>query len=425
MKKLNNITLVSGLALFSMFFGAGNLIFPPTIGLATASDWIIAMIGFLTTGVGLVMITVVATTKAGGSINNLAGKVSPLFAKIFSTAIILCIGPGLAIPRTAATSYEIIQSSLMPNLSPILSSIIFFAIVLFFVVNPMNIIDRIGKILTPMLLIVLFLIISKGIISPLGVPTGSKSGAFAFSFEGGYQTMDVLAALIFTTMIIKGFENKGITEVNQLNTLTIKSSFIAGFGLCIVYGGLVYIGATVSSLNLNELSKVELLTYITHTLLGTTGNVLLALAMLLACITTAIGLLSTSAQYFTELTKNKLSYLAFVIIFTLFSAYFAVKGVENIIAISAPVLVALYPVSIVLVISEFFRNKIKSKNFYYGAVLGAFYPTILTILSSFGVSTDAASKLFIGIPDVYVAFNWILPSIVLAFVFNLFGKKSK
>ena len=422
-KNNKNLTLVAGLALFSMFFGAGNLIFPPYLGFITSNHWIVSTIGFLITGVGIVMLGVIATTKSGGSINTLSDKVSPIFSKIFGTAIILCIGPGFAIPRTAATSYEIIKNSLYPNFSAVICSVLFFFVVFLFVVKPSDIIDRIGKYLTPALLLVLFVIIIKGVFTPIGQTTGnSVENTFSLSFQEGYQTMDALAALIFTTIVISTFMSKGVTETKELNKLTIKAALIAGIGLCIVYGGLLYVGATASTLDFANLSRTEILTKITYLLLGNTGNIVLSLAILLACLTTAIGLLSSSSQYFYDLCNEKINYMFFVIIFTIFSAYFAIRGVDSIVIISGPVLTALYPISILLIVTEFFKDKIKYRGFYFGAILGAFYPTILNILSIFNINIDSAKLLFLNISQSFEAFIWIIPALVLGILFTIIEK---
>lgn len=415
MEKKNNIVLVAGLALFSMFFGAGNLIFPPTLGRTVGSNYISSTLGFTITAVGIVMLGVIATTKAGGSIENIAGKLGDRFSLLFGTLILLAIGPGLATPRTAATTYEVIQGSIAPGLSPVVSSIVFFAIVLFFVLNPTSMIDRLGKFLTPALLILLALIIIKGFITPLGTPAQIEmKNVFGMSFEEGYQTMDALAALVFTSVIIKGFELKGIQEKKPLIDLTIKAGIFASVALCLVYGGLLYIGATTSNLDLGEIGRVPLLIYIAENLLGETGKLAMSAAMALACLTTAIGLTSTVGSFFSNASKGKISYRTVVVLSTIFSTYFAVRGVDSIVKISVPILLALYPVSIVLIFLNLFPNVFKKKSIYVGAVTGALIPTLIKIITNI-------EKLF---PESFASFLWIIPVVILATIFALIDKRN-
>lgn len=414
MNKNKNEVLVSGLALFSMFFGAGNLIFPPTLGLIVGSDFVAATLGFTITAVGIVMLGVVATTKAGGSIEDIGKKLGDRFSLLFGTLILLAIGPGLAIPRTAATTFEVVEGSIAPGLSPVISSIVFFAIVLFFVLNPTSMIDRLGKFLTPALLITLALIIFKGITSPLGKPvdTGLEN-VFGMSFEEGYQTMDALAALVFTSVIIKGFEIKGVRDKKDLVNLTIKSGIFASIALSIVYGGLLYIGATTSSINLGEIGRVPLLIYIAENLLGQVGKFVLSLAMALACLTTAIGLTSTVGTFFSNASKGKLSYKAAVLISTAFSAFFAVRGVDSIVVLSVPILLALYPVAIVLIFLNLFPNIFRKKSIYVGAVSGAFVPTLV----KFSYYIEEL------LPSSFSSFLWIIPVLLMTIIYIILDKE--
>lgn len=417
MKNQNKI-LVSGFALFSMFFGAGNLIFPPTLGLSMGQHWISATLGFLATGVGIVMMAVVATAKTGGTVYDIGKKVGRPFAIVFGTLVVLSIGPGLATPRTAATTFEILEGSLLPGLSPILTSVIFFGLVLFFVLSPNTMVDRLGSILTPALLITLAIIIIKAVVSPLGVPVDTGATAvFGTSFVEGYQTMDAIAALVFTAVIIDGYKLKGITEEKTLISHTISSAIIASVGLSIIYGGLLYMGATVSGENLGEMSRVGLLIYCARELLGTAGMVFMSLAMGLACLTTAIGLTATTGTFFEELSQGKISYQAAVILSCLFSGFFAVFGVDRIVAISVPVLLALYPVAIVLIVMNLFTNRFQKRSTQIGAVVGALLPTVSTWSAKVtGVDfMDAFAKLF---PESVATFAWLIPVVILGIIFT-------
>ncbi|MDO5713369.1 MAG: branched-chain amino acid transport system II carrier protein [Tissierellia bacterium] len=416
--KRNRDILISGFALFSMFFGAGNLIFPPTLGLQMGDAWIPAMLGFLATGVGLVMLAVIATAKTGGSIYDIGKNISRPFAILFGTLVILSIGPGLAIPRTAATTHEILEGALFPGLSPLLTSIIFFGLVLFFVLSPGTMIDRLGTILTPALLFTLCIIIVKAIFSPLGVPaTLGETEVFGRSFVEGYQTMDAIAALVFTSVIIEGYRLKGIQEEHHLMKHTISASIIASIGLSIIYGGILYMGATASGMALGEMGRVDLLIYCSKSLLGTAGTLFMSLAMGLACLTTAIGLTATVGTFFEDLFQHKIPYKVLVVISSLFSGYFAIRGVDSIVAISAPILSALYPVAIVLIFVNLFTQHFQKRSTQIGAVLGAFLPTVFLLLSKpLGVNVMEAFEEYF--PLAVQSFVWIIPVIILGFIFT-------
>ncbi len=409
---------------FQCFSEPVTLSSPPTLGLWVGSEFIPAILGFLLTAVGLVMLGVVATTKSGGNLENITGKLGNKSGFLFGTLVLLSIGPGLAIPRTAATTYELLQVALFENLNPIISSAVFFAIVLFFVLRPTDIVDNLGAILTPTLILLLVVVIVKGVVSPLSdiIDTGMKN-VFARSFEEGYQTMDALAALAFTSVIINGYEVKNITDKSQIYSLTVKAAIIAALGLCFVYGGLIYIGATTSSLGIESLSRVELLIYIAEGLLGKIGTVAMCIIMILACLTTAIGLTSTFSSFFERMTNGKINYSTWAIIASVFSGLMAVRGVETIVKISVPVLSMMYPISIVLVVLNLFDEKPYIKRYtYIGGVIGALLPTISSILSSIGITPGFLDAFYGLFPETVQSFVWMIPAIVFAMTGTLLEK---
>lgn len=423
MKKSSNLVLVSSLALFSMFFGAGNLIFPPTLGRMAGDAYIVAELGFLVTSVGIVLLAVIATTRAGGNVEDNARPFGRAISFLFGTAILLAIGPGLAIPRTAATTYEVFELAILPGLNPVLSSVVFFAIVLFFALNPKSVIDSLGKLLTPFLLVLLTLIIVKTFVSPLGVPapTGMEN-VFATSFEEGYQTMDGLAALAFTSIVIAGYRQRGVEE-KDLVSMTIKAGVFAALALSFVYAGLLYAGATTSAIDLGEPSRVEMLFYISTELLGNTGKIALAGAMSLACLTTAIGLTAAVGSFFERMSHGKLKYGVVAILSTIFSAFFAVYGVDPIVAISAPILVFMYPIAMVLIVLNLMpRDKVRISTFY-GATIGAFAFSLLTFLEGY-----VSLPFMVAFRDLFPlsihSFLWILFALTFAFLFTI-GARNK
>lgn len=405
--------LVIGFALFAMFFGAGNLIIPPYIGLQAGSGWRQALIGFGLSGIGLPLLGIIALAKNDGSLEKFAGKVSSRFSIILGTLVILCIGPLLAIPRTGATTYEVGINPIFPGISPLLSSLIFFGLTLYFSINQSKVIDAIGKILTPILLLMLGIIIVKGIFNPLGSMIDTNQGApFKMSFFEGYQTMDALASIIFAGIIIKNIKSRGYVDTKEKTKLTIISGIIAAVGLFVVYGGLMYLGATVSSLLPQDIDRSVLLISISDGLLGAIGKIPLGIAVSLACLTTAIGLTAATGNYFSNITNNRLSYRFVVIATTVISMTISNIGVERIMRLSAPVLVTLYPVVIVLITMNIFDERIKNKSVYATTVIGTLLISFFNGLEAAKISTGLLGDILSQIPLAESGLSWIITALI-------------
>lgn len=426
MKKETKDFILVGAALFAMFFGAGNLIFPPALGMLSGDQWLLSILGFALTGVGLPILGVITIAKVGGSLKDFAGRVSPTFAKILGAVIVLAIGPLLAIPRTGATVFEIGISPLFPTVPALVVSIIYFSITLFFVIKPSSIIDKIGKILTPILLLIVGIIIFNGVASPIGVPiqTGIKL-AFSDGFIGGYQTMDALASVVLGGLILFSLKEKGYTDRKSLIRLTTKAGLLAGGGLLFVYGGLLYLGATASGVLAAGLSKTELIIALTSSILGIYGQVGMCIAVSVACLTTSIGLTAVVGNFFEELTNGKLSYRTIVIATTLFSIVMSVIGVEQIVKLSVPLLVLVYPVTIILIILNLFGQHIRYDGVFKGMVIGALLISIFDALAAMSIDVTAVTTVIGKLPFANAGFAWVLPSILFGFLGHLHSKLSK
>lgn len=403
MRKNSKDILIIGFALFAMFFGAGNLIFPPFLGNAIGSQYIIASIGFICTGVGLPLLSIIAVSKGDGTFETMASKIGVKFAIVLNTILFIAIGPMLAIPRTAATTYELAISPNFPKIPAIVFMVIYFAINLIFVLKKSSIVDTIGTYLTPLLLILLAVIIIKGIIFPIGnvVDTGAVN-VFATSFTEGYQTMDALGGLLFATMISSSILAKGYSK-KEVIPMTLKSGLVATIGLAFVYGGLMYLGAQTTGVFTGELTKSNLLLFISHSVLGNMGPIIIGLAMALACLSTSIGLLSAGASFFETLTKGKLSYNFNAIVISLISIVIGSLGVDKIVGISAPVLSILYPVAITLIFTTLFNKIITNDKAVRLAVYVSLIFGILEIIPIINLSF---------IPLGSAGFAWLLPTIV-------------
>lgn len=417
MKNLKAI-IVAGFALFAMFFGAGNLIFAPYLGITTGTQWVSSLIGFGITDVGFVTLALVAAMRAGGSLKDMGKKVSPKFGWVFATAIILAIGPGFATPRTGATAYEMVKVSFMPNLNAWIACGIFFAAAYYFCRSENSALDKVGGILTPGLLITVALIIVKAIITPIGpIVEVETQNVFTAGFLEGYQTMDSFGAMAFVALVIANLRNAGIREEDMKKSFG-KVILIACISLMLIYFGLGHMGATMSGLDLGNIERVQLLIKGTHMLLGNFGVGLLCIAMCLACLTTAVGCTASVGNFFNELTRGKLSYKRAVLISCILSYFISVKGVEAILALALPVLIALYPVSVALCICNVLPERWNNHATQLGAVIGAAFPGIFAFLSSTVMRENIWDNFSLMFPDWFQLFTWLIPSLIIAVLLN-------
>lgn len=424
MSKKNKDILVIGFALFAMFFGAGNLIFPPYLGVIAGSNWVLAMTGFVITGVGITLLAVIAVALNGTSVNDLADRVHPKFGAVLGTVIMIIIGPLFAIPRTAATTFEIAIQPLLPGFNNVLFIAIFFAVTLYLVIRPASVVDKIGKILTPVLLGVLLLIIGKGIVSPLGeFMVLDNPAGFANGFVEGYQTMDALGAVILAGIVIKSIQEKGYTEKKERVQMAVKAGIIAAIGLCVVYVGLLYVGATASAVYDGSVERTRLIIEITENLLGGAGKYALAITVALACLTTSVGLTTAAGEFFETITNGKLKYNFVTVSTVIISAFIASVGVSKIVGFSVPILSLVYPVVIVLVgMSLIFGNIIKSRAPFAGAVLATFIVSMMEFLISIGIGSEILVQVIDILPFGNLGFAWMLPAVLGGILFYVIDR---
>lgn len=425
--------IVVGFALFSMFLGAGNLIFPPYLGLHSGESWLPVLIGFLLTGVGLPLMTVYATLRSGGTIMTLARYTGRPFGRLLGLIVVLSIGPMFAIPRTAATTYEVGIATIVPNVPIQVSSIVFFLIVWAITINRSKVIDRLGKFLTPFLLITLFAIVVAAVVNPMGTPGAAAEPAYTFAggFTEGYQTMDALAASMFAGVALSNIVARGYNNREEQLSLSIRCGVIAAVLLGLVYCGLTFGGAGASSAFPADIDRSTLLIQMTHGLLGNIGAYCLSIAVILACLTTAVGLTVTTGEYFNELSGGKLSYKLVATLCVLAATLISVLGVTTIINLAVPFLNMVYPVLMALVICNCLDRFIPNKNAYIGALIGAFLVSFIDGLSavgSLGISAawiDSLLAFKASLPLASFGLAWVIPSVVLAVVFSFIPRKKK
>lgn len=424
MRQTNKDVLVVGVALFAMFFGAGNLIFPPYMGLLAGTAWPWALLGFLITGIGMPLLGIMAAARAGGTVEHLGRRVNPWFGRLLSIVIILAIGPLLAIPRTCAVAFELGIRPTWPAFPAALFSVVFFGITFWFALNRSAVVDKIGKFLTPFLLLTLSWIILKGVFTPLGsVAEMELQGPFGRGFQEGYQTMDALASLVFAQIIIGALIFKGYANVREQVRMTSMAGGIAALGLGLVYGGLMYLGATASSIHPPSVERTDLLIAIAQGLLGETGKFALGLAVSLACLTTAIGLTATVADYFSRLSKDRIGYKLIAVITVVFSGIFATVGVTTIVNVAVPLLVTVYPVAIALIVLTLIGRPVADRAIYTGAVVGALLTSIPDALTAAGMPVAFLNQTVATIPFAAAGFAWVIPTAVGALVGLVVARK--
>lgn len=431
--------VATGLMLFALFFGAGNLIFPASIGQQAGSNVFSAMTGFLLTGAGLPLLGVIAIGYSGSrDVQELASRVTPWYGILFAALLYLSIGPLFATPRTATVSFEI---GIVPFLGEAaeekktmalaLFSIAFFALSYWLAMSPGKLVDRIGKILTPSLLIAIAVLVGYAALNPMG-PLQAPQGDFVTQPVGkgiieGYGTMDALASLAFAIIVVDAVRLMGVKNHQQVLSMTARSGFVAAACLAIVYVFIAYMGASsVVELGLLD-NGAAVLSKSAQFYFGNAGNVLLAIIVFLACLTTSVGLITACSEYFNRLIPS-VSYKAFAILFTLISCGLANKGLAGIISFSIPMLMLLYPLTIVLILLAFLDKFFGGSRIVY--ICTMFSTLIVGLLdaykTAFGFSEETATAINNTLPWYDIGLGWVLPAaagFILGCILNAASKK--
>ncbi|MBY0123419.1 branched-chain amino acid transport system II carrier protein [Bacillus sp. S/N-304-OC-R1] len=430
-----SFTIAVGFMLFALFFGAGNLIFPVMLGQMAGEHVWAANAGFIVTGVGLPLLGILALGFSGKSdLQSLASRVNPFYGILFTVALYLSIGPLFAIPRTGTVSFEIGIKPFLGETDSFLPlfifSIIFFGVTLFFSLKSSKLVDIVGKVLTPLLLIFIGILIVTVFINPIGkiqAPTETyMDNAFFKGFQEGYLTMDALAAFVFGIIIVNTMKDKGAQSKKQIMTASLKVASIAAILLAIIYSSLAFMGAS----SVEGIGHLEnggaVLAAVSNHYFGSFGKVILAVIVIAACLTTSIGLITACASYFNKIVPA-FSYTKWAVIFSIFSAVFANFGLSALISISVPVLVALYPLAICLMALTFLHPLFKGKKgVYQGSIIMTFIVSVFDGLNAAGINIEAVNNLFTAIlPGYGVGIGWIIPAIVGGVIGSLFNFEKK
>ena len=403
--------LLIGFTLFSMFFGAGNLIFPPYLGAQAGTRLWLAFAGFAVSAIGLPIAGVVAVARAGG-LPQLAERVHPRFAQVFSILVYLSIGPCLAIPRTASTSFAMLEP--LAGESTALQwgySLLFFAVAFLVAQHPEKLTQRLGKILCPALLALILLLFAGCLLHPAASGYGTPTAAYTAlpAVQGildGYQTMDTLAGLNFGAVIALNIQALGVTEPREMERGTIRAGLVAGGMLLVVYAMLTHIGGISGAAFPGSDTGASVLTALADGLFGRVGQVLLAVIFVIACFNTCVGLIASVGEYFHELLPQ-LPYPAIAAFFALVSMLLANIGLADILSLSVPVLNAIYPIAIVLIVVEFLPGRFQLTSVWR---LGILFTAIQSIPAA--LPFGPLSALMNALPLSSLGFGWLLPALI-------------
>lgn len=413
-------TLLIGLMLFALFFGAGNLIYPPFLGMESGKSFWIAITGFIITGVGLPILAIAAIALVKDGAEGLASRVHPIFSFVFISMVYLAIGPLFAIPRGATVAFEIglkpfVQGGSIDSIALLVFTVIFFGFVYIISLNPTKIVDRVGQWLTPALLLA---IVSLAVASflKLEAPAQDVSEKYASSpfftgFIEGYLTMDTIASLAFGIIVINAIKAKGVDNQKDIMRHAIKAGVIAGVGLAFVYVAIGIMGVKMASYGTFE-NGSSILSSGAELLFGPSGKLLLGFIVLLACFTTCIGLTIACSQYVTKWT-TKISYKTTVTVIVLFSLFVSNLGLNQIITLSIPVLVMVYPITIVLVMLAFLNRLFNGAQLVYcGAIILTLIVSMLEGLAMYGLKINGLQTLIEKLPFFQLGLAWVVPALI-------------
>lgn len=412
---------ILGFMLFSLFFGAGNLIFPPFLGMEAGDFFIPAIIGFILTAVFIPFLAILAVSISNNGLLEIGQRVSPLFGIVFTIIVYLSIGALYGIPRAASVAYELgfVQISQMENAFVLFGfTLIFFFLTYILSIDPKKMVERIGKWLTPALLIVLTILFVQAFFTlsyePVTPTEKFATSPFLIGFLEGYFTMDAIAALAFGIVVVQSLTYMGVTKKSSVIKGTAIAGTIAAIGLTVVYLSLSWIGRVLPIADKTDMNGSDILVLAADTLFGRFGSILFGLIVLLACLTTAVGLTNACATFFYGL-YSKLPFKLYVALFAVIGLLITNLGLAMILSIAEPILVFIYPFAIVLIVLALLQTLVgESKKMYVFAISVTAIFAIHGVLAFFEVDLSTIDRVLHMLPLHADGLGWIVPAIVLA-----------
>jgi LIVCS family branched-chain amino acid:cation transporter len=414
---------IAGFALFSLFFGAGNLILPPTLGAKAGVDWWIVVLGFILTAIAIPILAIFAHAKLQGTLYDFGKKVSPTFSTFFCFLIYI-IAVAIPSPRTAAVTHEMAIQPFF-DISPTLTATIYFVLVFLFAANRSKIISLIGKFLTPIIVIILLIIIGISFFTAAGSLSPSTfKNPFIDGILEGYQTFDAIAGVVVGAVIIISLNYSTHTTFEAKRKLIRKAGFIAGTGLLLIYGGLILSGALFSATFAENATRIEVLSGLSTLTLGNLGTTFLSVLVALACFTTAVGVVTGAADYIKGICNDsRKAYIITAAVASLIGIIVGSFQVDLIITLAVPALMFLYPITIVLILLNVVPETYASKLVFRGVVLVTFIFSIPDFLG-FIIPRENLVGIKSIIPLATHSLGWVLPALLIFIFTNLIEKKN-
>ena len=409
MDKKKFLTLTTtGFALFAMFFGAGNLVIPPYIGLKMGAASGAAFVGFFLSGIFIPFLAVLMVSSIGSSFSDLGKRFPAPFVNSLVVLIIVVFGPIVCVPRSGSTTYEVAIEPFFPMVGKITFGVIFFAITLFLALSRSKLVDIIGRWLTPILIVEGTMNAPKGL-TDNGV--GFRE-AFTFGFSTGYLTLDVLSGVIFSGLIISAIIQKGYSSEQQKREITILSGIIAAGCLIFIYGGLLYLGATSDVVAGENVKYIDILKHIAHNGLGSYGAVIISIAVAFACLTTAVAIVSAMGAIFETLSHGRIPYRWGVWVCCIVSFVLSIQSVDEIIHYAGYILDFVYPITIALTLFILiFGKRVRAKAPY---IIGVSFTAVFSAIFVIGnlVGSESIKALQMSLPLAQYHIEWLLPAFV-------------
>ena len=415
---------MSGFALFSLFFGAGNLILPPFLGANSGSQWIWVIFGFAITAVVIPILGILAHAKVQGTLYDLGKKVSPWFSTLFCVCIYL-IAITLPAPRTASVTHEMAIAPFFGTSSWLTSSA-YFMLTFIFVINRSKILSLIGKFLTPIIVLILLAIISMALFSPSEMMTpNSYDVPFVSGILEGYQTFDAIGGVVVGAVIIISFNLRGYTSYEAKKELITKSGLIAGGGLLLMYAGLISSGAFMSSSFAENATRTEILTSLSSQTLGNIGTSFLSVLVALACFTTGVGIITGAADYVKGVFKeSQKAYGIAAFLSCVLGVLIGQYDVHYIIDVAIPALMFIYPITIVLILLNVVPNSFASPPIFRAVVAVTFVFSIPDFLGSLKLG-HLLGSITEWIPLSSQSLGWVIPALLTFLMLNAFNQKRR
>ncbi|NJB71589.1 LIVCS family branched-chain amino acid:cation transporter [Saonia flava] len=422
MGKINNL-LVTAFALFSLFFGVGNLILPPLLGFKSGDLWWLVALGFCISAVLIPILGILAHAKLQGTMFNFAEKVSPTFSLVYCF-LVYAISISLPSPRTASLTHEIAIQPFF-NTSSLLTSSIYFALVFLFVMNRSKLLNILGKILTPAIIFVLIALIGITFFSYDFIFSETTiNSPFSHGILEGYQTFDAIGAVVVGGVIIVSInlKKKG-ASYKEKKTLISRAAWLAGLALFLIYGGLILTGA-MNGTNFNsDISRTALLTGISANTLGNTANLFLSILVSLACFTTAVGIVTGAADFIkSRFLESQLAYTITAVLGCILGIVMGQFNVGYIITVAVPALMFIYPITIVLILLNIVPKKYAAPIVFKAVILTVILFSVPDFLASLGFNLFSKGEFFSWLPLSEFQMGWILPTLIV-FVFINSTKK--